>query len=95
MTEHDRAAIIAEQERIRARYLRTPAEHPGSSARGIRDITLVCGHVERTVAFWPSSTCQDSTSDRIPRSSAGCIAWPSQSSRRSGDISGQASARQA
>jgi catechol 2,3-dioxygenase-like lactoylglutathione lyase family enzyme len=52
MTESsiDLAAIDAERERLRARYLRD--DRPGSSARGIHHAALLCTDVERTIQFY-------------------------------------------
>jgi catechol 2,3-dioxygenase-like lactoylglutathione lyase family enzyme len=52
MTEIDLAAIDAERERIRAKYLRPATERPGPSARGVHHIALLCADVERTVRFY-------------------------------------------
>jgi catechol 2,3-dioxygenase-like lactoylglutathione lyase family enzyme len=52
MTDLDLAAINAERERIRTAYLRSPAERPGPSARGIHHVALLCADVERTVRFY-------------------------------------------
>jgi catechol 2,3-dioxygenase-like lactoylglutathione lyase family enzyme len=50
--DFDLAAINAERERIRARYLRSTTDRPGSSARGIHHVALLCSDVERTVRFY-------------------------------------------
>ena len=52
MTELDLAAIEAERDRIRTVHLRPTAERPGSSARGVHHIALLCANVERTVRFY-------------------------------------------
>src|SRR4029079_11911718 len=52
MTDLDLAAINAERERIRTTYLRSPAERPGPSARGVHHVALLCADVERTVRFY-------------------------------------------
>ena len=52
MTDLDLAAIAAERGRIRDRYLRSTADRPGSSARGIHHVALLCADVERTVRFY-------------------------------------------
>jgi catechol 2,3-dioxygenase-like lactoylglutathione lyase family enzyme len=52
MTELDLGAIESERERIRATHLRSPAERPGSSARGVHHVALLCADVERTVRFY-------------------------------------------
>ena len=46
----DYAAIEATRERIRDRYLRD--RRPGTSARGLHHIALVCSDVERTIEFY-------------------------------------------
>lgn len=46
----DYARIEAERERIRGTYLR--AQRPGSSARGVHHVALLCSDVERTVRFY-------------------------------------------
>ena len=52
MTDLDLAAIGVERERIRARYLRSGTDRPGSSARGVHHIALLCADVEATVRFY-------------------------------------------
>jgi len=52
MTDIDLAAIETERERIRAVYVRPAAERPGSSARGLHHVALLCADVERTVRFY-------------------------------------------
>jgi catechol 2,3-dioxygenase-like lactoylglutathione lyase family enzyme len=52
MTDLDLVAINAERERIRSRYLRPTADRPGSSARGVHHVALLCSDVERTVRFY-------------------------------------------
>jgi catechol 2,3-dioxygenase-like lactoylglutathione lyase family enzyme len=52
MTDLDLAAIDAERERIRDTYLRPAHDRPGSSARGIHHVALLCADVERTIAFY-------------------------------------------
>jgi len=52
MTDLDLAAIGAERERIRTRYLRPATDRPGSSARGVHHIALLCADVEATVRFY-------------------------------------------
>jgi len=52
MPDLDLAAINAERERIRARYLRSTTDRPGSSARGVHHVALLCSDVERTVRFY-------------------------------------------
>jgi len=52
MTDLDLARIDAERERIRTRYLHSPTTRPGSSARGVHHVALLCADVERTVLFY-------------------------------------------
>jgi len=52
MTDLDLAAILAERERIRSKYLRSPTDRPGSSARGVHHVALLSSDVERTVRFY-------------------------------------------
>jgi len=52
MRDFDLAAINAERDRIRTRYLRSTTDRPGSSARGIHHVALLCSDVERTVRFY-------------------------------------------
>jgi catechol 2,3-dioxygenase-like lactoylglutathione lyase family enzyme len=52
VTELDLTAIEAERERIRSTYLRSAGERPGSSARGLHHMALICADVERTVRFY-------------------------------------------
>mgnify|MGYP000034611123 CR=1 FL=1 len=52
MTDLDLAAINAERDRIRTRYLRCTTDRPDSSARGLHHIALLCSDVERTIAFY-------------------------------------------
>jgi len=52
MTDLDLAAIDAERERIRARYLRSTTDRPGSSARGVHHVALLSSDVERTIGFY-------------------------------------------
>jgi catechol 2,3-dioxygenase-like lactoylglutathione lyase family enzyme len=52
MTDLDLAAIATERDRIRTRYLRSTTDRPGSSARGLHHIALLCSDVERTVRFY-------------------------------------------
>jgi catechol 2,3-dioxygenase-like lactoylglutathione lyase family enzyme len=52
MTDLDLAAIDAERERIRTRYLRSAPERPGPSARGVHHVALLCADVERTIRFY-------------------------------------------
>ncbi|GLZ05216.1 glyoxalase [Actinomadura sp. NBRC 104412] len=48
----DLAAIAAERDRLRRRYLTEPAERAPSSARGLHHMALVSGDVERTIRFY-------------------------------------------
>src|SRR5215510_7176578 len=50
MAAIDYEHIEAERERIRNEYLR--AQRPGSSARGVHHVALICSNVERTVQFY-------------------------------------------
>ena len=52
MADLDLSAIEAERDRIRTAYQRSPDERPGSSARGIHHVALLCTDVERTVRFY-------------------------------------------
>ncbi|HET6627995.1 MAG TPA: VOC family protein [Nocardioidaceae bacterium] len=52
MTATDLPAIEAERERIRGVYLRTAAERPASTARGLHHTALVSSDVEQTVRFY-------------------------------------------
>jgi len=52
VTDLDLAAIEAERARIRSAHLRSPADRPDSSARGIHHVALLCADVERTVRFY-------------------------------------------
>jgi len=52
MRDLDLTAINAERERIRTRYLRSTTDRPGSSARGVHHVALLCSDVERTVRFY-------------------------------------------
>src|SRR5664280_3929392 len=52
MTDLDLAAINAQRDRIRTRYLRPPTERPGSAARGVHHLALLCADVERTIRFY-------------------------------------------
>ena len=48
----DLAALEAERERIRRTHLRTAAERPPSTARGLHHTALISSDVERTVRFY-------------------------------------------
>jgi catechol 2,3-dioxygenase-like lactoylglutathione lyase family enzyme len=50
MAAIDYEHIEAERERIRTEYLRD--QRPGSSARGVHHVALICSNVERTVQFY-------------------------------------------
>jgi catechol 2,3-dioxygenase-like lactoylglutathione lyase family enzyme len=52
MADLDRSAVEAERDRIRTVHQRSPRERPGSSARGIHHVALLCADVERTVLFY-------------------------------------------
>jgi catechol 2,3-dioxygenase-like lactoylglutathione lyase family enzyme len=52
MPELDLTAIAAERARLRNAYLRTGAERPPTTARGVHHVALLCGNVERTVQFY-------------------------------------------
>ena len=47
MTEIDYDRIERDRTRIRDTYLR--ADRPGSSARGVHHVALICADVERTI----------------------------------------------
>jgi catechol 2,3-dioxygenase-like lactoylglutathione lyase family enzyme len=48
----DLEAAAAERERLRATYLRAPAERPRSTAQGVHHLALLCSDVERTIRFY-------------------------------------------
>lgn len=52
MTDIDFAAIEAERARIRRSYLRSGSDRPGTTARGVHHVALLCTDVERTVQFY-------------------------------------------
>jgi catechol 2,3-dioxygenase-like lactoylglutathione lyase family enzyme len=52
MTTADSRARAAERDRLRARYLRDPAERPESAARGLHHTALISSDVERTIEFY-------------------------------------------
>ncbi len=52
MTDLDLAATERERRRIRDTYLQPSAIRPGSSARGVHHVALLCAVVERTVRFY-------------------------------------------
>ena len=45
-------STATEREQWRARYLQAPAERPGSTARGVHHLALLCSDVERTIHFY-------------------------------------------
>jgi len=51
-TDADLAAIEAQRDEIRRRYLKEPGDRPSSSARGLHHFAIVSGDVERTVQFY-------------------------------------------
>ncbi|MGH9275517.1 MAG: VOC family protein [Acidimicrobiales bacterium] len=48
----ERARLTAERDRIRSAYQRPRDERPPSSARGVHQVALVSGDVERTTRFY-------------------------------------------
>ncbi len=52
MPELDLAALAAERARLRATYVRTEAERPPTTARGVHHVALLCTDVERTIQFY-------------------------------------------
>jgi catechol 2,3-dioxygenase-like lactoylglutathione lyase family enzyme len=48
----DLEASERERERLRAAYLVEPAARPGSTARGVHHVALMCTDVERTIHFY-------------------------------------------
>ena len=52
MSDIDLAAIEAERNRIRDRYLGAPESRPASSARGLHHTAVLCKDVERTIRFY-------------------------------------------
>ena len=52
MTDIDLAAVEAERNRIRDRYLAAPESRPSSSARGLHHTAVLCQDVERTIHFY-------------------------------------------
>jgi catechol 2,3-dioxygenase-like lactoylglutathione lyase family enzyme len=52
MADLDLDRINAERDRIRETYLAPSAARPGSSARGLHHVAIVCADVERTVRFY-------------------------------------------
>jgi len=53
MPEIDLTSLAAERARLRAAYLRTGAERPPTTARGVHHVALLCTNVERTIQFYP------------------------------------------
>ena len=51
-TDADLAAIEAQRDEIRRRYLKEPGDRPSSSARGLHHFAIVSGDVARTVEFY-------------------------------------------
>jgi catechol 2,3-dioxygenase-like lactoylglutathione lyase family enzyme len=45
-------STATERELWRAQFLRPPAERPGSTARGVHHLALLCSDVERTIHFY-------------------------------------------
>jgi len=52
MPEIDLTSIAAERARLCAAYLRTTAERPPTTARGVHHVALLCANVERTMQFY-------------------------------------------
>ena len=52
MPDIDLTTLAAERARLRAMYLRTGAERPPTTARGVHHVALLCAHVERTIRFY-------------------------------------------
>jgi catechol 2,3-dioxygenase-like lactoylglutathione lyase family enzyme len=52
MSSIDLAEIAAERERIRADYLRPPADRPATTAQGLHHFALICSDVRRTIDFY-------------------------------------------
>ncbi len=52
MPDLDFTSIAAERARLRATYLRTGAERPPTTARGVHHVALLCTNVERTIQFY-------------------------------------------
>ena len=51
-SEAKRADRTAEWEALRAKHLRSAADRPASSARGVHHLALLSSDVERTIAFY-------------------------------------------
>src|SRR3989442_13689807 len=52
MPELDLTTLAAERARLRATYLRTGAERPPTTARGVHHVAMLCVNVERTIQFY-------------------------------------------
>jgi catechol 2,3-dioxygenase-like lactoylglutathione lyase family enzyme len=52
ISETQREALDARRRELSAQYLAPLADRPASSARGVHHVALVCGDVERTIAFY-------------------------------------------
>ena len=52
MPDLDLTSIAAERARLRTVYLRTAAERPPTTARGVHHVALLCANVERTMQFY-------------------------------------------
>ena len=52
MPELALAALAAEHARLRATYVRTDADRPPTTARGVHHVALLCTNVERTMQFY-------------------------------------------
>jgi len=52
MSERDLAALERTRGEIRERHMRSSAERPASSARGVHHVALISSDVERTVRFY-------------------------------------------
>jgi len=48
----DRAQLTARREEIKSAHLRSAAQRPSTSARGVHHVALICSDVERTVRFY-------------------------------------------
>ena len=52
MPELDLAALAAERARLRVTYVRTEADRPPTTARGVHHVALLCTNMERTIQFY-------------------------------------------
>src|SRR5437867_950289 len=52
MQELDLGTLAAERARLRAIYVRTEADRPTTTARGVHHVALLCTNVERTIQFY-------------------------------------------